>query len=64
MTGPNKETEYILGEIQHLNSCGVRPDQIAKQLGRPKSSLSKLLYRHGLNDLGNKFARVGESNER
>lgn len=62
MTGPNKETQYIIGEIKHLDSCGVRPDEIAKQLGKPKSSLSKLLYRHDLNELANKFARVGDSN--
>lgn len=56
--GPQAETVYIIGEVQHLASCGMAAQDIAKVLKKSASGLSKMLYVHGENELAQKFNTV------
>lgn len=56
--GPHAETIYIIGEVQHLTSCGMQPADVAKALKKSASGLSKMLYVHGENELAAKFNTI------
>jgi hypothetical protein len=54
------ETKYILGEIEHLLSFGMKPDYICRVLNRQPTAINKLAYRNGRPDLGRPFTKKKE----
>ena len=62
--GPNAETVYVLGEVKHLNYCGMDVADIAKAVHKSPSALSKLLYKYGEPELGQKFGALDQRTRR
>ena len=52
-----KETEYILGEVEHLLSYGLKTEYICKTLKRKHDAIAKMAERHGRPDIARPFRR-------
>ena len=64
VAGPNKETIYVLGEVKHLAFCGMDPEFICQAVHKSASALSKLLYKYGEPELGQKFGALDQRTRR